>query len=62
MPEFLDRDRVVGRDTEQSTGTTVRDLEWYLVYAELRQALTSIRVSGRAVHFGERERPTTSRT
>jgi hypothetical protein len=29
----------------------------YLVYAELRQALTSIRVSSRAVHFGERPPP-----
>jgi aminoglycoside phosphotransferase (APT) family kinase protein len=56
MPGFLTPDRVVAA-YEQRTGRTIRDLEWYLVYAELRQALTSIRVSGRAVHFGEREPP-----
>jgi aminoglycoside phosphotransferase (APT) family kinase protein len=56
IPGFLTPDRVVAA-YEQRTGRTVRDLEWYLVYAELRQALTSIRVTGRAVHFGEREPP-----
>jgi aminoglycoside phosphotransferase (APT) family kinase protein len=56
VPGFLVPDRVVAAYEERS-GRTVRDLEWHLVYAELRQALTSIRVSGRAVHFGEREPP-----
>ena len=45
--------RVVVDAYDERTGHDVRDLEWYLVYAELRQALTSIRVSSRAVHFGE---------
>jgi len=40
-----------------ATGHVPRDLDWYLAYAALRQALTSIRVSLRAVHFGEREQP-----
>jgi len=56
LPELLQPDRVVAA-YEKATGHRVRDLDWYLLYAELRQALTSIRVSSRAVHFGERDRP-----
>jgi len=32
-------------------------MDWYLLYAELLQALTSIRVSSRAIQFGERDAP-----
>jgi aminoglycoside phosphotransferase (APT) family kinase protein len=39
------------------TGVMPASMGWFLVYAELRQALTSIRVSSRAVHFGERPPP-----
>ena len=56
MPDFLRRSDVVA-DYERRTGHTVTDFDWYLVYAELRQALTSIRVSARQVHFGERPAP-----
>ena len=56
LPEFMERDRVVKAYVD-ATGRAPRDLDWFLVYAELRQALTSIRVSSRAVHFGEREPP-----
>ena len=56
LPELLRRDEVVTA-YEARTGHTVEHLDWYLVYAELRQALTSIRVSSRAVHFGERPAP-----
>jgi aminoglycoside phosphotransferase (APT) family kinase protein len=56
LPTFLDRRRIAD-DYERRTGHTIVDLDWYLVYAELRQALTSIRVSSRAVHFGERATP-----
>src|SRR5207237_9653059 len=56
MPSFLRRDDVVTR-YEALTGYAVRDFEWYMVYAELRQALTSIRVCSRQVHFGERPPP-----
>lgn len=56
MPNFLQQDRVIAR-YEAATGYTVRDFEWYLVYAELRQALTSIRVCSRQVYFGERPPP-----
>jgi aminoglycoside phosphotransferase (APT) family kinase protein len=56
LPTFLEPRRVA-EEYESRTGHAVRDLDWYLVYAELRQALTSIRVSSRAVHFGERPAP-----
>ena len=56
LPDFLELSRVVAA-YEAATGHAVTDLEWYLVYAELRQAITSIRVSARAVHRGEREPP-----
>ena len=56
MPGFMDRDRVA--DTyRRLTGEALRDLDWYIAYAALRQALVSIRVSMRAVHFGERAAP-----
>jgi aminoglycoside phosphotransferase (APT) family kinase protein len=54
--DLLDR-RAVVTDYQARSGRVLRDMDWYLVYAELRQALTSIRVSERAVAFGERERP-----
>ena len=54
LPDFLDPARFV-EAYQTVTGHTVRDLDWYLVYAEMRQAITSIRVSGRAIHRGERE-------
>ena len=56
VPDLLARDETVALYAERSRHEP-RDLDWYLVYAELRQALTSIRVSSRAVHFGERDAP-----
>jgi aminoglycoside phosphotransferase (APT) family kinase protein len=56
LPDFLRQDTVIARYEERS-GYTPRHLDWYLVYAALRQALTSIRVSSRAIHFGERPEP-----
>jgi aminoglycoside phosphotransferase (APT) family kinase protein len=56
MPTFLQQGDVIER-YEALTDYAVRDFEWYLVYAELRQALTSIRVCSRQVHFGERPPP-----
>ena len=56
LPDFLEPARVVAA-YEARTGHSVRRLDWFLVYAELRQALTSIRVSSRAMHFGERAAP-----
>jgi aminoglycoside phosphotransferase (APT) family kinase protein len=56
IPDLLATDRFVGA-YERATGHVVRDLDWFLVYAELRQAITSIRVSGRAVQVGDRAAP-----
>jgi len=56
LPGFLDAERFVAA-YERATGRPVRDPRWYLVYAELRQALTSIRVTSRAVQDGERPAP-----
>lgn len=53
LPGFFERADVVAAYAN-ATGHELRDFEWYLAYAALRQALTSIRVSMRAVHFGER--------
>jgi aminoglycoside phosphotransferase (APT) family kinase protein len=53
LPEFLTREQVVDRYT-QLTGWEPRDLSWYIDYAALRQALVSMRVSQRAIAFGER--------
>lgn len=55
-PGLVDRAEMVRAYAERS-GHVPQDIEWYLVYAELRQALTSIRVTSRAVHFGERPVP-----
>jgi len=56
LPDFFRRADVESAYGD-ATGHVPRDLDWYLAYAALRQALTSIRVSLRAVHFGEREQP-----
>lgn len=56
LPDFFRR-ADVERAYADATGQVPMDLDWYLVYAALRQALTSIRVSQRAIHFGEREQP-----
>jgi aminoglycoside phosphotransferase (APT) family kinase protein len=55
-PELFRRESVIAEYTA-ITGRSLIDFDWFLVYAELRQALTSIRVSSRAVHFGERTAP-----
>jgi len=56
VPGLLEREQVL-KDYAEHSKHKPRDVAWYLVYAELRQALTSIRVSSRAVHFGERAAP-----
>jgi len=57
IPGFLARESVVAR-YERVSGRVVQDLDWFLLYAALRQALASIRTMGRAVHFGEVPVPT----
>jgi aminoglycoside phosphotransferase (APT) family kinase protein len=56
LPDFFRRADVESAYGD-ATGHVPRDLDWYLAYAALRQALTSIRVSLRAVHFDERDQP-----
>jgi aminoglycoside phosphotransferase (APT) family kinase protein len=56
LPDFFRREHVEA-SYALLTAHQPSDFEWYLAYAALRQALTSIRVSMRAVHFGEREPP-----
>jgi aminoglycoside phosphotransferase (APT) family kinase protein len=56
LPDFLRRDIVLGEYATR-TGYTPRHIDWYLTYAALRQALTSIQVSRRAIHFGDQPAP-----
>lgn len=41
------------------TGHTVRNLDWFLVYAALRHAIVMARIKRRMIRFGEEERPAT---
>ena len=56
MPDFLRRAAVIATYEERS-GRTVRNLEWFEVYAALRHAMIMARVTERSVHFGEAEWP-----
>ncbi|MER5431526.1 phosphotransferase family protein [Streptomyces sp. NPDC002588] len=52
LPDFLRRDRVEERYA-RLTGHTPRDMDFYILYAALRQAIVMLRVAYRQVHFGE---------
>jgi aminoglycoside phosphotransferase (APT) family kinase protein len=52
LPGLLRRDRVEARYA-RLTGHTPRDMDFYLLYAALRQAIVMLRVAYRQVHFGE---------
>lgn len=56
LPDFLARGAVVSA-YERMTGHTVRNLDWFLVYAALRHAIVMARIKRRMIHFGEEERP-----
>ncbi|ALV36976.1 phosphotransferase family protein [Streptomyces sp. CdTB01] len=56
LPDFLRRDRVEARYAEL-TGHTPRDMDFYILYAALRQAIVMLRVAYRQVHFGEAALP-----
>ena len=56
MPDFLRRDRVAS-EYERVTGYTPRDLDFFEMYAALRQGIVMSRVQRRAIHFGEAEMP-----
>lgn len=52
LADFLRRDAVVAR-YEELTGHSVRDLDFYIVYAALRHAIVMARIKCRMIHFGE---------
>lgn len=56
MPDFMQPADVCAT-YERLTGYSVRDLEWYQVYAALRHAIVMARVHARRVHFGQAEWP-----
>ncbi|QDQ96523.1 phosphotransferase family protein [Tomitella fengzijianii] len=56
LPEMLRRSDVVAQ-YERSTGHTVRDLEWFVTYAALRQAVIMYRIQRRTIAFGQAEQP-----
>ncbi len=56
MPSFMRRDNVAATYADL-TGYAPRDLDWFIAYAGLRQALVSIRTGRRSVHFREQPMP-----
>ena len=56
MPGFLRRDEVVAA-YERRTGARLHDIDWYISYGLLQQAVVEIRLSQRRILFGEMERP-----
>jgi aminoglycoside phosphotransferase (APT) family kinase protein len=52
LPDFLRRD-TVERRYARLTGHTPRHMDFYILYAALRQAIVMLRVAHRQVHFGE---------
>ena len=42
---------------ERMSGRTVRNLEWFEVFAALRFAIVSVRTSTRAMAYGSMEKP-----
>jgi len=56
MPTFMRRDDMA-TGYAQLAGYEPKNLDWYITYAALRQALVSLRTGRRAVHFGEQPMP-----
>lgn len=56
LPDFCRTADVVAT-YESLTGHTVRDLEWYVVYAALRHGIVMSRIKRRMAHFGEETLP-----
>jgi aminoglycoside phosphotransferase (APT) family kinase protein len=56
MTDFMQRDSVIA-EYEKLTGHTVRNLDWFEVYAALRFAIVSIRTSKRGIAYGTMEEP-----
>jgi aminoglycoside phosphotransferase (APT) family kinase protein len=58
LPDVARRTEVVATYQERS-GATIRDLDWYLMYAGLRYAIVMSQVKRRMIHFGEDTAPAT---
>ena len=56
MPHFM-RTAEVSAQYEELSGTPLRDLEWYILYAALRHAIVMFRITRRQILFGEAEMP-----
>ena len=56
MPHFM-RTAEVSAQYEELTGTPLRNLEWYILYAALRHAIVMFRITRRQILFGEAETP-----
>jgi len=55
LPDFMTRDALAAQ-YESLSGHTVRDLEWFEVFAALRFAIVSVRTTARSVAYGVQER------
>lgn len=56
MPQFLRRNDVVNTYQEIAE-TKLTDIDWFITYGLLQQAVVEIRLSQRRILFGEMERP-----
>jgi aminoglycoside phosphotransferase (APT) family kinase protein len=56
LPDFLRVDEIAATYAEL-TGHAPRNLEYYTVYAALRQATIMLRIQTRAIHFGQAVAP-----
>jgi aminoglycoside phosphotransferase (APT) family kinase protein len=56
IPGFMDRSRMIAM-YEEISGHTVRNLEWFEVFAALRFAIVSVRTSTRGIAYGQMEKP-----
>ncbi len=56
MSDFMQRASVIA-EYQRLTGHTVRNLEWFEVFAALRFAIVSIRTSKRGIAYGTMEEP-----
>jgi len=56
LPDFC-RPADVVATYEELTGHTVRDLDWYVVYAALRHGIVMSQIKRRMAHFGEEQLP-----
>jgi len=58
LPDVAHRSDVIAA-YEKASGYTVRDFDWYVLYATLRYAIVMSQVTRRMIHFGEAQVPAT---